>query len=152
MHLFHTRSQTADVSICKTAQQQHTEGALLVFPKVWCPPRFKRSWAVCWQQSLTPLRSGDSHEARKGSGPYRPREQSAEVGTMGGPHRSGKPGPGLRPGEQAPENHLPRSHTRPGGPAAGSWGSRSLSFWKPTARPPGFAATTTIAGAQMVVL
>ena len=71
MHVFHTRSQTADVSICKP--NSSTLRVLCL-----CSPRFGaplvlKGWVVCWQQPLTPSHSGDSHEARKGSGPHRRR-------------------------------------------------------------------------------
>lgn len=159
MHLFHTRFQTAAVSICKIAQSSTLRMLSLSFPRFGAPLVLREA-GLCVGNSLCPPRVAGTHtepgKARNPTGrESRAPRRAARVALAGaaGPGlASGRRGHAPVAGEHAPENHPPRSHTRPGGPAAGSWGSRSLSFWKLTARLPGFAATTTITGAQMVVL
>ena len=159
MHLFHTCFQTADVFICKIIQEQHVGDGLLVFLRFGAPLMLREAGLCVGSTVSASLVQRESREARKGWGPLRdvraeaPR-QAAWVALAG----VASPGPASGRRGHAPAagstllKTTPRSHTRPGGPVAGSWGARSPSFWKLTARLPGFVATTTITWAQTVVL
>lgn len=112
-----------------------------------------------WAAVSVSLVQQESREARKGWGPLQdvraqaPRRAAwvALAGVTSPGPASGRRGRAPAAGSTLLKT-TPRSHTRPDGPVAGSRGACSLSFWKLTARLPGFVATTSITWAQTVGL